>query len=75
MVLKKRAIGFILDSGTELSARGVLTPKSGIGRGASRKTRRAKATLAEGDETSKKRKSKPGKSFLDPAFEASPLQG
>jgi putative transposase len=75
MVLKKRAIGLILDSGTELSARGVLTPKSGIGRGASRKTRGAKATLAEGNETSKKRKSKPGKSFLDPAFEALPLQG
>ncbi len=56
MVLKKRAIELILNSGTELSDRGVLTPQPDIGRGAKGKTRKAKANLAVGSEASKKRK-------------------
>jgi len=51
-VIKKRAINLILDSGTELSKRGVLLDK---GRGANGKPHEAKATCAHGCETSKKR--------------------
>ncbi len=61
MVLKKRAIKLILDSGTELSDRGVLTPRLDSGRGAKVKTGKAKADQAIGKEASKKRK----KSGLD----------
>lgn len=53
-VIKKRAIRFILDSGTELSKRGVLLLDSG--RGATIKTRQAKASRARGSETSKKKR-------------------
>ena len=51
-VIKKRAIKLILDSGTELSSKGILQDK---GRGAIGKTRGAKATLASSEETSKKK--------------------
>jgi putative transposase len=50
-VIKKRAIKLILHSGTELSKRGVLLD---IGRGATDKTKEAKATFACGNEASKK---------------------
>nr|NGX33646.1 hypothetical protein [Candidatus Anoxychlamydiales bacterium] len=50
-VIKKRAINLILDSGTELSKRGVLLDK---GRGAENKTRKADVNRAHGYETSKK---------------------
>lgn len=36
--IKQRAINLLLDSGTELSVKGVLSPKSDIGRGAMRQT-------------------------------------
>ena len=51
-VIKKRAINLILDSGTELSKRGVLLDK---GRGAIYKTRCATANRAHSTETSKKK--------------------
>lgn len=51
-VIKKRAIVLILDSGSELSSRGVLLDS---GRGATVKTRRASARRARGSEASKKR--------------------
>jgi len=51
-VIKKRAIELILDSGTELSDRGVLLDS---GRGAANKTRRANASRARGGEASKKK--------------------
>lgn len=51
-VIKKRAINLILNSGTELSKRGVLID---IGRGATNKTRQAKASRARGKEASKKK--------------------
>jgi putative transposase len=50
-VIKKRAINLILNSGTELSKRGVLLD---MGRGANGKTHKAKAICAHGYETSKK---------------------
>lgn len=50
-VIKKRAIERILDSGTELSSRGVLLDS---GRGATHQTRRANARRARGEEASKK---------------------
>lgn len=50
-VIKKRAINKILDSGTELSSKGVLLDK---GRGAANKTQGAKANCARGKEASKK---------------------
>lgn len=53
-VIAKRAIDLILNSGSELSERGVLR-LSDIGRGAKNKTRQAKACLAPVAETSKKR--------------------
>jgi len=62
-VIKKRAINLILDSGTELSKRGVLVHGTNvptfldIGRGASGKTHKAKVICAHGYETSKKMKS------------------
>ena len=51
-VIKKRAINCFLNSGTELSSKGVLLD---IGRGAKGKTPVAKATDARGQEASKKR--------------------
>jgi transposase len=51
-VIKKRAINLILDSGSELSKRGVLL---GIGRGAINKTGQARASPARGCEASKKK--------------------
>ena len=52
-VIKKRAINLIMDSGTELSKRGVLLD---IGRGAVSKTRGANANHAHSDEVSKKKR-------------------
>jgi hypothetical protein len=52
MVIKKRAIKLILDSGTELSKRGVLLDK---GRGAKGKTHKPKGICAHGCETLKKK--------------------
>ena len=52
-VIKKRAINLILDSGTELSKRGVLLD---TGRGATYKSLEAKATDARSNETSKKKR-------------------
>lgn len=52
LVVKKRAIKLILDSGTELSAGGVLTPGRYRAR-SSHKTERAKAFPAMSDEASK----------------------
>ena len=51
-VIKKRAINLILDSGTELSSRGVLLDS---GRRATHKTRGANANRARSKETSKKK--------------------
>jgi putative transposase len=51
-VIKKRAINLILNSGTELSKRGILLD---IGRGAVPKTREANATRAHSKEASKKK--------------------
>jgi putative transposase len=51
-VIKKRAINLILDSGTELSSRGVLLDS---GCGATHKTRGANANRARGEEASKKK--------------------
>ena len=51
-VIKKRAINFILDSGTELSKRGVLLDS---GRGATYQTRGANVSRARSKETSKKK--------------------
>ena len=52
-VIKKRAINLILDSGTELSERGVLSDR---GRGAASKSPEAIATGARGCEASKKKR-------------------
>ncbi|MCF2903198.1 transposase [Pseudoalteromonas sp. OFAV1] len=47
LVIKKRAINLILDSGTELSGDGVLRTKSSdSGRGGNRKTNRAKSSIS-----------------------------
>lgn len=70
-VIKKRAIGLILNAGSALSKRGVLVLDSG--RGATDKSRRAKAPRASGDETSKKKRQTPKVLPLDFALEASPL--
>lgn len=51
-VIKKRAIKLIMDSGTELSSKGILQDR---GRGAVGKTRGANASLASSKETSKKK--------------------
>ena len=53
MVIKNRAINLILNSGTELSSRGVLTAKR-YGAWSRRKTKNALANLAIGVEASKK---------------------
>ena len=53
-VIKKRAINLILDPGSGLSKRGVLLADNG--RGATSKTRQAKATRAGGSEASKKKR-------------------
>lgn len=53
-VIKKRAINLILDPGSGLSKRGVLLADTG--RGATSKTRRAKASRARGSEASKKKR-------------------
>ena len=53
IVIKERAIKLFLDSGTELQGKGI--PLLCTGRGASRKPRKAKASLAIGNETSKKK--------------------
>lgn len=71
-VIKKRAINLILDSGSELSDRGVLS-LSDSGRGAKGKSRRAKSSRAPGDEASKKKKESPKDVPLDFSLEASPL--
>jgi len=52
-VIKKRAINLISDPGSGLSKRGVLLADTG--RGATAKTRRAKASRAHGSEASKKK--------------------
>ncbi|MCW7554764.1 transposase [Endozoicomonas gorgoniicola] len=54
IVIKKRAINLLLDSGTELVGKGI--PVLTKGRGAIRKTRKAKASFASGNETSKKKR-------------------
>jgi putative transposase len=73
-VIKKRAIGLISNSGSELSKRGVLS-LSDSGRGAMGKTRRAKSPRALGEESSKKKKKGPKVLPSDFSLEASPLQG
>ena len=55
LVIKKRAINLILDTGTVLSDRGVLTP-SDTGRGAKCKTSKGNALPASGCEPSKKKR-------------------
>lgn len=55
IVIGKRAVKLILDPGTGLSARGVLSSSSDTGRGAADKTDVAKAADARGDEASKKK--------------------
>jgi putative transposase len=71
-VIKKRAIGLISNSGSELSKRGVLS-FSDSGRGATGKTRRAKSSRAPGEEASKKKKKGREALPLDHSLEASPL--
>ena len=56
-VIKKRAIRYILDSGSELSKKGVLF--SDTGRGATVKSRAAKVSRARSDEASKNTRQKP----------------
>ena len=56
LVIKQRAIDLILDSGTELSDKGVLRLVSDIGRREYRKSRGAKATRAGLNDPSKKKK-------------------
>ena len=51
-VIKKRAINLIINSGTELSSKGILLDR---GRGAAYKTRGANANRASSRETSKKK--------------------
>lgn len=54
LVIKKRAIKLILNTGTVLSERGVLRLKSGTGRGGDCKSSKPKSKLADANETSKK---------------------
>lgn len=68
LVIKKRAIKLFLNSGTELSERGVLLDS---GRGAVNKTRRAKATRADSNEASKKKR----KAAVLLSMEACPFRG
>ncbi|RAU19756.1 transposase [Nitrincola tibetensis] len=56
MVIKKRAINLILDTGTVLSDDGVLRPQSDTGRGGMRKTSRAKSSTSRGLRSVKKEK-------------------
>lgn len=56
LVIKKRAIALIKNSGTELSKRGVLTPKLDKGRGAAYKSLDDKSSYASGSESSKKKR-------------------
>ncbi|MGL5907398.1 MAG: zinc ribbon domain-containing protein [Shewanella sp.] len=55
LVIKKRAINLMLDTGTVLSDDGVLRTKSDSGRGGNRKTGESKARLAVSSEASKKK--------------------
>ena len=55
-VIKQKAIKLILDAGTALSKRGVLTPNSDIGRGARHKSSVTTVANAPGRESSKKKK-------------------
>lgn len=71
-VIKKRAIRLLLNSGSELSKRGVLL-LSDSGRGATGKSRRAKSSRAPGIEASKKKKKGRGALPIDSSLEASPL--
>jgi putative transposase len=76
MVLKKRAINLILDSGSELSDRGVLTLRNDKGRGAKSKPRKAKADLALGCEASKKKKKAPKPAtVIEPSLEVCSFRG
>jgi putative transposase len=56
LVIKKRAINLLLDTGTVLSARGVLTPSADKGRGAKGKSWMGSLIHAPGDEPSKKKR-------------------
>ena len=56
LVIKKRAINLILDTGTVLSDDGVLRTKSGNGRGGNRKTSRAKSSTSNVQRSVKKEK-------------------
>jgi putative transposase len=56
LVIKKRAIKLILDTGTVLSDTGVLRTKSDSGRGGIRKTRRAKSSPSNFQRSVKKEK-------------------
>ncbi len=56
LVIKKRAINLILDTGTVLSDDGVLRTKSGNGRGGNRKTSRAKSSTSSVQRNVKKEK-------------------
>jgi putative transposase len=56
LVIKKRAITLILDSGTELSASDVLTAAADIGRGGKFKTGRAKSSTSSSQRSVKKEK-------------------
>ena len=55
LVIKMRAIKLILNSGTELSKQGVLTPSKDKGRGTETKTQEGKAFCAFGSESPKKK--------------------
>ena len=56
LVIKKRAINLILDTGTVLSDKGVLRTQSDRGRGDSRKTNRAKSAVSSYQRSVKKEK-------------------
>ncbi len=56
LVIKKRAITLILDSGTELSAADVLTAAADIGRGGKRKAGRVKSSVSSSQRSVKKEK-------------------
>ena len=56
LVIKKRAINLILDTGTVLSDDGVLRMKSDSGRGGNRKTSRAKSSTSGVQRSVKKEK-------------------
>jgi len=56
LVIKKRAIMLILDSGTELSATDVLTAAADIGRGGKCKTGRVKNSVSDSQRSVKKEK-------------------